>query len=275
VTNESELTILSLLVGIVGIVLAIVFYIRSRRVKQPLYTIRSVNLLRAPKLEVLDIRYANEPIVSLTATKIAFWNGGRETITRDDIAAADPLEVTMQRGVKALDAQILHCINPANRFETSVRPDASGALMAFDFLDRGEGAVVQLLHTGSSSDDIKIRGTIKGAGRPRQRHTLRFRIVAVDLPVAIGFLAGILGSLMIFLGRNQAHKIPLFPFAPPSLQIRADVLIVGNLLALLALWSVARVLYRLGRPSKGLESFFDEDVDLGEREVAREHNQKT
>jgi hypothetical protein len=44
------------------------------------------------------------------------------------------------------------------------------AVLSFDFLDGGQGAVLQVIHTGRSSDDISITGTVKGVGNPTRRN---------------------------------------------------------------------------------------------------------
>jgi hypothetical protein len=38
--------------------------------------------------------------------------------------------------------------------------------MNFEYLDKNDGAILQIVHTGKSSADIKIGGTIKGVGKP-------------------------------------------------------------------------------------------------------------
>lgn len=163
---ETALTVLS-------IGLAFVFFFKSRRIKQPMFSIRSAHLIRnvAGQQSDLDIRFAGEPITNLTATKIAFWNNGRETIDGRDIAQTEPLAVGIDRGLKILDAEVLDRTRPSNNFSILMAADGSEALIFFDFLDKGDGAVIQVLHTGNSSRDLIMRGVIKGA-RLRQRSLL-------------------------------------------------------------------------------------------------------
>ncbi len=42
--------------------------------------------------------------------------------------------------------------------------------MNFGYLDKNEGAVFQLLHTGKSGQDIEIHGRIKSFGEITQKH---------------------------------------------------------------------------------------------------------
>jgi hypothetical protein len=164
---ETGLTVLSIL-------LAFVFYFKSRRTRQPLYSVRSAHLIRnlQKRQGILEIRYAGEPIVNLTATMVALWNNGRETIDSHDIAPADRLRVRVADGLKILDVEVLNAINTANEFSVSNSNDGSHAILSFNYLDRGDGAVIQVLHTGSSSRDVEVCGTIKGGARVRRKTLL-------------------------------------------------------------------------------------------------------
>lgn len=167
-TENPWISALSLFLALLGIVLAIIFFIRSRRTKEPQYVIRSTNLMRdfTSRLEALEMTYAGERISNLTATKLAFWNNGKDTINGSDIASADPLMVKVNDGYKILDSSVLYAKNAANQFSINQSDDGSHVLIQFDYLDADEGGVIQLLHTGKSSDDIEVCGTIKGAGKP-------------------------------------------------------------------------------------------------------------
>lgn len=156
--------------AVLSIFLAVFFYLKGRRFKQPLYCIRSAHLIRNmdKRKGVLEITYDGESIANLTATKVAFWNNGSETIDGRDIAPADPLLIRVSEGHKILDVEVLGAIRVANEFSISKSSDGASAAFSFNFLDKGEGATIQILHTGSSSRDIEVRGTIKGA-RLQQR----------------------------------------------------------------------------------------------------------
>ena len=160
--------IISFVVAILGVVLTAVLYIRSRKVKLPCYAMRSFNIVKdlVVKVKSLEIMYSGEPIRNLTATKMAFWNGGRDTIRREDIASANPLTVRARKGIKIFDAKILHVKNPTNRFTIALTPDQSRIAIGFEYLDKDEGGIIQFLHTGKSKKDVEIAGTLIGVGNP-------------------------------------------------------------------------------------------------------------
>lgn len=177
------LTILSFLLTLLSVILAIAFFIRSKRAKEPRFAIRSFNLVRdfVGRLEALEMLYAGQRIGNLTVTKIAFWNNGAETMNQEDIASADPLVAKLKEEYTILDASVLFMKNDANQFSIDVSEDGSQLLLTFDYLDKDEGAVIQILHTGKSSKDVELSGTIKGGGKPFQQHVPRLRSLDILL----------------------------------------------------------------------------------------------
>lgn len=165
------LTISSVLVGIVGLILAIGFYLKSRKMKIPCYASRSINVVRdlISKFETLEIRYSGATIENLTITKLAFWNAGQETINNSDIASADPLLVRAKEEYKILDAKVIYARNAPNQFSIALEESQKLLSLSFDYLDREEGAVIQIIHTGTENDHIEVSGTIKGAGKLHRR----------------------------------------------------------------------------------------------------------
>jgi len=161
-------SILSIILGFSSFVWGIYSYLKSRRVKSPCYAVRSFNIIsKISKIKELEIFYSGQAIENLTATKIMFWNAGRETINSQDIPDADPITVYAKEGHKILVASVLQVKKDANMFSIPVC-DQSHVQLHFDYVDKDEGAVIQIFHTGKSSEDIEIRGTVKGAERLRE-----------------------------------------------------------------------------------------------------------
>jgi len=96
---------IELLLAMVGIGLAILFYFKGRRLKQPMYSIRSAHLIQnmiGPG--GLEIYYGGQLITNLMVSKILFWNSGQDIIDKKDIAS--PLAVIIRNG-KILNAELL------------------------------------------------------------------------------------------------------------------------------------------------------------------------
>lgn len=172
------LSVLSVIIAVFGVVVMIALYFRSKRVRLPCYAIRSINLVSdlVGTVEPLEMLYSGQPIENLTATRIAFWNAGRETIRREDIASAAPLTVRVKDGCEILDHKILYEKNTANRFSVTKEDDRSHITLDFEYVDKDEGAVVQILHTGKSAEDLEFRGRIKGVSslHRKSRRTIEY-----------------------------------------------------------------------------------------------------
>ena len=68
-----------------------------------------------------------------------------------------------------LDAKIHSVKNPANRLFISTSEDQLSCKIEFEYLDKGEGGVFQLIHTDINDMNIEVQGLIKGAGAPTKK----------------------------------------------------------------------------------------------------------
>lgn len=75
----------------------------------------------------------------------------------------DPLRIQAVLGVDLLDTKIVLSGKDAIAFECGHPPVA---MITFDYLDKKDGAVIQVIHNGLSIDDVTLLGTIKGAREP-------------------------------------------------------------------------------------------------------------
>ncbi|MEA3281303.1 MAG: hypothetical protein U9Q68_01910 [Euryarchaeota archaeon] len=161
-------------IGIISFViptfLAIFFYLKGKKEKKPTFQIRSFNLVKefSKKVTTIGLLYSGEKVENLTITKVIFWNMGNEPIRKDDIAVADPIRIVVDNKYEIFEAEILNdTANEANRFEL-VKNDNKSIIIAFDFLSHDEGVAIQIAHSGLSSEDVTLTGTIIGSGKPKE-----------------------------------------------------------------------------------------------------------
>jgi len=161
------LNFISLLLGAIGIFFSFYFYAKSKKNRKPTYILRTINLVRESiqKIKTVDILYGGNKIENLSLTKLAFWNDGKETIDYRDVASNDPIKICIDNRYEILNAEIVFHKNIANDFKIIPATDRKSVLLKFDFFDYEEGFVIQLAHTGSSSADLEIKGTIKSVKR--------------------------------------------------------------------------------------------------------------
>ena len=156
-------------VGLVGIAipaaLAIYFYLRSRRAKVPCWAVSTVRLVtdRVSALPDIQIRYKDQAIQQLSVSRVTFYKKGAETIRREDIPRTSPLRIVAANRVAMLDASLVATNNPTNAITVAFDAPSNLAVVSFDYLDRSNGCVVEVIHTGSGPKDIRLEGTIIGA----------------------------------------------------------------------------------------------------------------
>ena len=162
-------------IGIISFViptfLAIFFYLKGKKEKKPTFQIRSFNLVKefSKKVTTIGLLYSGEKVENLTITKVIFWNMGNEPIRKDDIAVADPIRIVVDNKYEIFEAEILNdTTNEANQFEL-VKKDNKSIIITFDFVSHAEGVAVQIAHSGLSSEDVTLAGTIIGSGKPEEK----------------------------------------------------------------------------------------------------------
>jgi hypothetical protein len=157
---------ISMAIAIISLILAFVFYYRSKNEKNPCYSKAGKHLIDREVIAntAIEVMFQGSHIGNLTSTKLALWNNGRATITQDDIANSDPLRLVTSNGARILAVDLIAGNEPANSFEVDLQSEGDLAFINFDFIDYKQGAVFNVYHTGTSMQDIDIVGTIIGAG---------------------------------------------------------------------------------------------------------------
>ena len=163
-----------LAIGILGIFIGAIvsyyFYKRGIRKKEPVYSIRSFNLISdyVSKYQYLSVKYKTNKVERLTVSKLVFFNRGDETISKQDIDTVNHLAVVGDNGSVLLDAKVLQANNASNNFKLDVdsepheKNSTGNYLLGFDYVDKNQGAVIEVIHTGLSSKDLVIKGDIIG-----------------------------------------------------------------------------------------------------------------
>lgn len=181
---QQPLAVMGIAIGIGGILFGYLFYRRSRRIRLPSWAIKTSNLVSgyAAKLREFQIIYRGQNVENLSISKVIFWNRGGETINRIDIADTDPLRICAVGDAVLLHVKVLQANNTASAFSVSLSDDRQAAYIDFEYLDRAQGAVVQVVHSGTSSKDLQLLGSIKGSGSPQKRDIAVLRYLPFPPP---------------------------------------------------------------------------------------------
>jgi hypothetical protein len=168
ILSSLDLGLLGFYVGLLSIIVSIVvgvyFYQRAKREKAPCWAIRTNNLIvgTKSKLPNIEITYNGQQVENISVSRLLFWNDGADTIDHSDMVRSSPLRIVGDNGATLLDATILRANNATNSFSVSSPTSENTCLLDFEYLDKGEGALIQVVHTGISSNDLKVVGAIKG-----------------------------------------------------------------------------------------------------------------
>ncbi len=159
-SNLTLSEIISYIVGIVGILITYVGYLRSKRTQKPKYYIRSISLKSEEfKNTNIDIKKGDRSLPNLTISRVALWNTGL-TLNRKDIAQLDPIRVEISGESEILDVQSLYSKNQ-NGIKWVIEKDHKSIRINLDYLSNNQGIVLKVFHTGNDSSDLTIKGSLK------------------------------------------------------------------------------------------------------------------
>ena len=246
-TFNSIESIVAIVISIVAIVISIVVTRWYFKEKKPLYSIRSVNIIKNifDDFDLLELSYSGKKIENFTVSKIVFWNGGRETIHRKDIVSSEPLIVKAKEGTNILNAKIIYSRDPANEF--TLTKHQSQLKLDFDYIDKGHGIIIQLIHTGLSSADIEIKGKIKGAG------PLKMKFITQNSPK--------FWNLSI---RTSQYIYGMLPVFFSLIYLYISFIVSTNIILSIIIGFLSMAMFLLGcfiiknRIPKGFDAFYDE-----------------
>ena len=161
--SSGTLNLIFLVLTIISILLAIYFYIKSKKDKKPVYSIKTIQLIEdnLSSIENLKIYYGKDNVENLSITKFAFWNAGRETINENDFVKVDHLRIEANENIIIYDFKV-EIQDERNNFQ--IEKNANTSLqVSFDYLDRNQGIVLTVYHNGKENSGLKILGSFKGA----------------------------------------------------------------------------------------------------------------
>ena len=210
---------IGVLIGIVslfiGVLLAYAFRARSRLAART-NTLELVgpNAVLPHEIEFL---FRGNKVPNVTMSRIAIWNSGNTTLKGDQIVSTDPLRIVTSPGSKILESTIRACTRDVNDFSCSIRSDLMNeAECRFDYLDSGDGALIQIIHTGDSK--VKVLGTLRGvpkgirvAETPRAQRQQTDSVLSRFGVIALGISFIMVGTVLLILGIIlDVHVLRLF-----------------------------------------------------------------
>ncbi len=215
--NDHKFTFVASIASILGLGLGLITIFPPN--KRPFYSVKSFNLINnsSSTIENLEIKYKvcndNQQesecqlkgIESLTVTKIFFWNGGRIKIDKTDVDD-NPITIVASNNNTILDTKVIHISNK----RTDFRLEPKSNTIIFDFLDSSNGGVIQVIHTGSSDQDISLDAYVEDSkfdGEIKQEYLLNksdnFIVIGLYLILFLFIVSTIYNIIDIQKSRNK------------------------------------------------------------------------
>lgn len=165
IVSNPYVVAISILATIVSLILAIYFYMKSKEKKEISYKKHTIPIIikKESKFDKLRIEYEGVQIEDLSVTKFTIWNSGNRTINSADMVTSKELTIYTNDENTILDADIIAVTEKTNRFILQ-RENERKVKVLFDYADKKDGFVLQVIHTGCE-EAIKIEYKIKG-GKP-------------------------------------------------------------------------------------------------------------
>ena len=153
----------------IGLAASYFFYRIAKKERRPVYVVAGNVVVRGDEKRQIEVRHREQVVPVVTRTVIAFWNAGREPIRRDDLLENHPLRVRLPDDAVLLEAGVL--TRTRSEIDFACFPDDwyAAVNLGFSYLNRGDGGVVEILHTGELPFNAKIEGAIVGVDSPPKR----------------------------------------------------------------------------------------------------------
>lgn len=156
---------LGTVIGIIGLIAAILIYVLTRKV----YKISSchefsnlINKNHSKLPQQISVMYDNSPVENVSSSEFVIWNSGNSVITKSALATKEPLRIEFSEKIQLLRYQIVVSNNSINNIELKTDNEyPNSILISFDFIEKNEGARIEVLHTGNKSD-IREKGKLIG-----------------------------------------------------------------------------------------------------------------
>ena len=200
-----------------SVISTIYFTRKYQKSIKPIYTTFSSKILNESEIaneNKIKILYKNNEVKSLTITKLAFWNSGKQTLKYEDhIAEKDPFRIEIDDEGEILDYEFLYQIG-ANEIEPILK-DNRIIYIPFNYFTHNEGFVLKIYHTGKNGKQIRMCGSLKEDAKIERVIGNGYRIIRLPFGIKISnnvyiringlicFFVAIICAIGIFLRRNK------------------------------------------------------------------------
>jgi hypothetical protein len=191
------------------------------------------------RLKELSVLYNGQEIENLSITRLAFWNQGNDTISRNDISKIKPLLIKAKNGTTILDVSPVFSSSEACGINVINQRASHEYLLDFEYLDPRKGGVLQVIHTGDHPRNVWLEGEIKGVRKIGHHRASPFTYIprGFFLLSAFSFILGIVsfvGAIIDIYIRKLAQVGP---------NLKTEYITYGILVLVVIIWFIVEVTF--------------------------------
>jgi hypothetical protein len=156
---------IGLILALLSLLIGHYYYTKTFREKKVTFLVETKSILRCNMhgTSELEILCNGFNITGLSISNVIFWNSGTDLLHMvDDIVKGSPLQIRCSRDNLIIHASVSDDINQPGCLNLKLDEDRSTASLGFEYLDHLQSFTFQLVHTGSTSNDLEFLGKVKG-----------------------------------------------------------------------------------------------------------------
>ena len=165
--SNPYMNLLSIVIGLIGIILAVYFYSQSKESRDLVYSINPSKALvvDSKKASNIQVLFNNKIISSdIVAVQVAVWNHGKKSIKKGDSLQA--IKITTNDSLKILETSIREISRKVTNFSIAKDSlDNRSILLDWDILENNDGAIIQILFSGKLDSRFFINGAFEGQSK--------------------------------------------------------------------------------------------------------------
>jgi len=230
--------IIFLFFTLLGIILSILFYIKGKKEKVPVYDIEIIKIIDESfaNIKGLSIYYDKIAVGKLSRILVAFFNQGRELLESKDIPTFDPIRIELINSQVLSEPFLRFIPSPNNKINLAVNQNKNEIIINFDYLAHKEGVVFEFYTDALTEINIVFSGSVKGIMSIIPRSQLNtgtpYTVILIDkvfpksidhLPIITRILLYILALLIVPIA-FVSILIEFFIYLTVRILFRADVL---------------------------------------------------
>ena len=188
--------LVALLVSVVGLGFGVYAYYASEQFRQLKYAVspeRSV-LIDSAKASDFEIKFRGTPVTTdVTSVSITLWNAGNQSIRNVNIL--EPITITIGDGVHILEAKIIRSSRDIAGISLDNSKNMNGVVLPnWKILEHEDGAVIQIIYSGSSEEIVAVDGAIEG-----KREIEEFKLDVSQNVLQMRWIYGIMLAVIVVM----------------------------------------------------------------------------